>query len=90
MNDSELIDLLGGTAAVARRTGARMASVSEWRKQGIPSGRRIELGADIERVSGQRRWQQRPDDWHLIWPELIGTEGAPAVGALVAVSGEAG
>lgn len=19
----------------------------------------------------------RPDDWHLIWPELIGTEGAP-------------
>ncbi|HSC06803.1 MAG TPA: YdaS family helix-turn-helix protein [Steroidobacteraceae bacterium] len=24
-----------------------------------------------------RRWHLRPDDWHLIWPELIGTEGAP-------------
>lgn len=26
-----------------------------------------------------RRWDIRPHDWHLIWPELIGTEGAPAV-----------
>lgn len=24
-------------------------------------------------------WDLRPDDWHLIWPELIGTEGAPVV-----------
>ena len=24
-----------------------------------------------------RRWDLRPDDWHLIWPELVGTEGAP-------------
>lgn len=22
-------------------------------------------------------WDLRPDDWHLIWPELIGVEGAP-------------
>jgi len=26
-----------------------------------------------------RRWDLRPDDWHRIWPELIGTEGAPDV-----------
>ena len=25
-----------------------------------------------------RRWDLRPDDWHRIWPELIGAEGAPA------------
>lgn len=24
-----------------------------------------------------RRWDLRPADWHLIWPELVGTEGAP-------------
>lgn len=24
-------------------------------------------------------WDARPDDWHLIWPELIGTDGAPAI-----------
>jgi DNA-binding transcriptional regulator YdaS (Cro superfamily) len=34
---------------------------------------------EIERDSeGElRRWDLRPRDWHLIWPELIGAEGAP-------------
>jgi DNA-binding transcriptional regulator YdaS (Cro superfamily) len=25
------------------------------------------------------RWHLRPNDWFLIWPELIGAEGAPKV-----------
>lgn len=25
-----------------------------------------------------RRWDLRPADWHRIWPELIGVDGAPA------------
>jgi DNA-binding transcriptional regulator YdaS (Cro superfamily) len=25
------------------------------------------------------RWDLRPDDWFRIWPELIGTKGAPEV-----------
>ena len=35
----------------------------------------------IERATSQRvrRWDPRPSDWHRIWPELIGAEGAPAV-----------
>lgn len=35
----------------------------------------------IERATSQRvrRWDLRPKDWHRIWPELIGAEGAPAV-----------
>lgn len=28
-----------------------------------------------------RRWNLRSKDWHLIWPELVGTEGAPPVPA---------
>lgn len=34
----------------------------------------------VETITGGeiRRWMVRRD-WHLIWPELIGTEGAPAV-----------
>ena len=24
-----------------------------------------------------RRWDLRPHDWHEIWPELVGTAGAP-------------
>jgi DNA-binding transcriptional regulator YdaS (Cro superfamily) len=35
----------------------------------------IERGSDLAVM----RWDLRPNDWHLIWPELIGTEGAPAV-----------
>lgn len=36
--------------------------------------------AELERLSAGRvrRWQVRRD-WHLIWPELIGTDGAPGV-----------
>lgn len=35
----------------------------------------------IERATGfaVRRWDLCPDEWHLIWPELIGADGAPAV-----------
>jgi DNA-binding transcriptional regulator YdaS (Cro superfamily) len=37
--------------------------------------------AAAERESGGvvRRWSTRPRDWHLIWPELIGAEGAPPI-----------
>lgn len=24
-----------------------------------------------------RRWDLRPADWHRIWPELVGADGAP-------------
>jgi len=26
-----------------------------------------------------KRWDLRPKDWHRIWPEIIGTDGAPEV-----------
>lgn len=37
----------------------------------------------IERESGNRlrRWDLRPKDWFLNWPELIGADGAPEVPA---------
>jgi DNA-binding transcriptional regulator YdaS (Cro superfamily) len=79
VNDSQLIDLLGGTSALAAHVRVSQASVSQWRKDGIPELRLIELGATIERVAGIRRWHLRPDDWHRIWPELVGAEGAPPV-----------
>ncbi|MES2634064.1 MAG: YdaS family helix-turn-helix protein [Pseudomonadota bacterium] len=25
------------------------------------------------------RWDSRPNDWHEIWPELVGTDGAPEI-----------
>ena len=40
-----------------------------------------ELCVTLEKNSGGavRRWDLRPDDWHLIWPELIGADGAPEI-----------
>lgn len=43
MNDSEIIDALGGTAEVARICNVRPPSVSEWRVKGIPEARRMFL-----------------------------------------------
>ena len=37
-----------------------------------------------------RRWDLCKADWHETWPELIGTEGAPPVPALVTSDGHAG
>jgi len=38
-----------------------------------------ELCVDIERATDRmvRRWALRPIDWHRIWPELVGADGAP-------------
>lgn len=37
------------------------------------------LASLIEAASGRRvrRWHLRPDDWHIVWPELVGKAGAP-------------
>jgi len=41
--DSQKIDLLGGTAAVARMFGIAQPSVTKWRKEGIPAARLMYL-----------------------------------------------
>ncbi|WP_349745330.1 transcriptional regulator [Roseateles cavernae] len=35
----------------------------------------------IERATdfAVRCWELCPDDWHMIWPAVIGTEGAPPI-----------
>lgn len=43
MNDSQLIDALGGTAKVATLCKVSMAAVSQWREDGIPDARRMYL-----------------------------------------------
>ncbi|WP_237133779.1 Cro/CI family transcriptional regulator [Pseudohongiella sp. O18] len=43
MTDSQIIDLLGGTAKVASIFGIEPASVSGWRKAGIPAARKQTL-----------------------------------------------
>jgi hypothetical protein len=67
-------------ADLARRAGTSFLHLRNVAFSGKACG--IQLAVDIEHATGAvRRWDLRPDDWHRIWPELIGTDGAPEVPA---------
>lgn len=54
--DSQIIDELGGTSAVAELCQVSAPSVSEWRHTGIPKARRMYLQLlhpDVFQVCGQ-------------------------------------
>lgn len=40
----------------------------------------------VQAIGGEgcELWDMRPEDWHRIWPELIGAAGAPAIEAKAA------
>lgn len=64
-------------AQIARALNVSNATVSEWR-----TGRRpipiVQCHPLVRSFAGKvTLCDLRPTDWHLIWPELIGTEGAP-------------
>lgn len=67
----------GGLAKLAALMGESSQTVSNWRARGVP----VQRCAELESAAGGmvRRWELRPEDWHRIWPELIGMEGAPAI-----------
>lgn len=69
-NSSELIDKLGGPAAVARLLGIKPPSVVGWRANGIPDDKLIRLAPTLEKAGIATRRELRPDDWQSIWPEL--------------------
>lgn len=69
----------GNATALAESLGIPATYLSQ-----MASGDRAitaERAAAIERITSRQvmRWDCRPDDWHRIWPELIGSDGAPAV-----------
>lgn len=85
---SRVADIAGGQAELARQLGVRMrgrpfngGTIGHWvsgRRPIPPAHARVML----DLAGGQVPLREmRPDDWHLIWPELVGAEGAPAVPA---------
>lgn len=80
MNAIQLaISKAGGPTKVARLIEKSVQAACFYRdgERSFP----IEHGATLEAASGVKRWEMWPDTWHKIWPELIGTHGAPAVPA---------
>ena len=71
------IKAIGSQDALAEALNVRQPTVSEWArgKRPVPIERCVEIEKATARVV--MRWDLRPDDWHRIWPELIGIEGAP-------------
>lgn len=79
--ESQAIEAAGGPSVVAARLGLSVQAVCNYRdgKRRLP----VEYMPVIESMGGMkvRRWDLRPGDWHRIWPELVGAEGAPSVPA---------
>lgn len=73
----QAIDEAGGLTEVSRRLGESPSTVSNWVSRGVPVARCAAFDEAVFHAT--KRWQHRPDDWHLIWPELRSAEGAPAV-----------
>jgi DNA-binding transcriptional regulator YdaS (Cro superfamily) len=73
----------------------KVASAMGWARaylSQIAHGRRplpVDRAAELEALSdgAVRRWESFPDTWHRIWPELVGTPGAPALPAVDAPAG---
>ena len=70
------------TPAIRKRIAARLGISEQYLYQCL-TGRRDMNPAEARRVEREtesevRRWDICQKTWHLIWPELIGTAGAPA------------
>lgn len=68
------IDVMGGVNRLASAIGVSQSAVSNWR------ARQTQIAAEwctrIEQATAGAvtRRDLRPDDWHLIWPELATQE----------------
>lgn len=73
LTDDAIIDLLGGTNAVAKMCKVASTAVTQWRKNGIPSDRFMFLAARIEKESHGlvSRKDLFPNNFWLIWPEML-------------------
>jgi hypothetical protein len=81
MKPSDFLRQLGETerAAFAASCGSTAGHLRNVAFSGKPCGVLLAVQWERESQFAVRRWDLRPGDWHRIWPELVGTEGAPAV-----------
>ncbi len=67
-----------GLTPLASALCVSVQRLANWIERGVP----VDMCAAVEKgTSGEvMRWHLRPTDWHRIWPELVGSDGAPEVG----------
>ncbi len=70
MNTNHIIDLLGGTFAVAKMCRVSPPSVSQWRNNGIPADKLMMVAGELEKKSNGKFSRKEIENWQQIWPEL--------------------
>ena len=68
------IDILGGVGKLAVAIGVGQPVVSNWRARGTVPDAATCVAIERATSSAVTRRDLRPDDWHLIWPELAESE----------------
>lgn len=65
------IDCLGGVSRLASVVGIGQSAVSNWRARGTKPEAAHCVAIEKATSNQVTRRDLRPDDWHLIWPELV-------------------
>lgn len=71
----------GGVAELAKEVGITPVYLSQLSARQAGREPSPELCVKLETATGRAvmRWDTRPDDWHRIWPELVGDQKAPPI-----------
>jgi DNA-binding transcriptional regulator YdaS (Cro superfamily) len=79
---ARVVDLLGSQANLARELGYEdVRNVSPWTRGDRPFPPHHCVSIERATQGAVTRRDLRPDDWHLIWPELIEKDGVHCVQA---------
>ncbi len=72
LTDEQIINLLGGTTAVAKMCKVTPPAVAQWKTKGIPYDKLIYMGAELEKQSCglMNRKNMFPKVYKFVWPEL--------------------
>ena len=73
LNTKQMIELLGGVKAVAKKLNISVQAVSQWDDNIIPVSKMVMIAALIEKESHGlvTRQDMFPKSWMWIWPELL-------------------
>ncbi|MFM9424371.1 DNA-binding transcriptional regulator YdaS (Cro superfamily) [Variovorax sp. GrIS 2.14] len=75
---------VGTSGRLAVAIGAAKSDMSDWVNghRAVPMLRALAI--DDASLGIIPRWLTRPDDWHVLWPELVKHKDAPAIVPAVA------
>ena len=74
----------GALSDLAEATESHAPDMSRWASGQRPTPEKAAVAIEQATKGTVMRWDLRPDDWHLIWPELRRRKDAPAISKAVA------